>query len=566
MIRIRALVLWGLATPIVVGSCSSDPKPRGGLMLMIGSDGPLPIDRLQVHVEAQGRTLHNVTYDVPDEAPLPTTLAIVSNGDSTASVNIGITGWQGFVPLDRRDAIVTQVPSDRVAALTILLSGRCTAKVELDGAEARSTCGTGSTCDPNTGDCVSAEVDASMLPTYATGAENQLEGAAGENNGGVGAAGPGGAGQVEPGVGGQGGNASIPVGGSGGTPESSAGAGGEVSTPSGCVADDADCNTNEDCCSGTCAGTCTPLNATCKTAGNPCEQNGDCCSKYCDPDKKCSLASSYCVQPGDACLGDDDCCTGSCDVANGAPLGMCVELTATVTGCNGRAGTVCSDCSDCCSRQCVAFGQTGIRICAPSNGCRATGELCLEDTDCCGGQQGGLPGDGNIFCDKEPGASFGLCRNPVACNPQGNVCQYSNYECGLSAQRNNCCNALGGSGTCEIDAFGVPRCNGLADNCRITGETCSSSADCCSPGLCVPDVGDVLRCTAQTCQVAGATCTGNADCCVGTQCNRPLGAIGGICEAVAGQTCALYGQSCNVATDCCEAIPCTNDRCMYPFE
>src|SRR5690348_13706823 len=43
-----------------------------------------------------------------------------------------------------------------------------------------------------------------------------------------------------------------------------------------CTADGAQCSGNGECCGGNCSnGTCAPLNATCKTNGNPCTANTD---------------------------------------------------------------------------------------------------------------------------------------------------------------------------------------------------------------------------------------------------------------------------------------------------
>jgi hypothetical protein len=217
----RTALLFGVGM-VSFGSCSNEAQQPGGLMLMIGRDGPLPIDRLELQVVSKGRTLLKNTYRVPDETVLPTTLAIASNGDPRASVDIAVTGWQGKVPLDRRDAIVLQVPTDRVVALPILLSGRCTPKVTLDADEARSTCGARSTCDPSTGECVGAEIDALMLPVYASGAEEDIR-VDGDGIGGQLHGAGGGSGAPD-----SGGNAGNTAGDEGGQPGSGGSAGSSV--------------------------------------------------------------------------------------------------------------------------------------------------------------------------------------------------------------------------------------------------------------------------------------------------------------------------------------------------
>jgi len=199
-------------------------------MLAVSSDGPLPIDRLEITVVSKGATLRSSSYRVPQEATLPTTLAIVTNGDPTASVEITVVGWNGTLPLDRRDAIVQQVPTDRVAMLPVVLSGRCSSKVTAVDGEAVSSCGDGSTCDPQTGNCESATIDAARLSTYTSGAEERIGSGGASGSGGGGSGGSAGA-TSEGGMPGAGGEA----GGFGGQPASggSAGSGGNGGTSGG---------------------------------------------------------------------------------------------------------------------------------------------------------------------------------------------------------------------------------------------------------------------------------------------------------------------------------------------
>jgi hypothetical protein len=202
------------------------------------------------------------------------------------------------------------------------------------------------------------------------------------------------------------------------------------------------------------------------------------------------------------------------------------------------------------------------------------GDLCRQDGDCCGAAGTGLPGDGNVTCQIEPGHAVGICRNPMSCNPQGNVCHFKDYTCGNSSARNDCCGGVGNSGVCQLDALGVPRCNGLGDICRTAGQTCSSTADCCNKAPCVADATGILRCMQPTdagpsCVPAAGPCTINGDCCVGNACTKAPGATTGTCGVYISKpspdagasydagTCALYGQSCRSANDCCGGVPCT---------
>jgi hypothetical protein len=268
-------------------------------------------------------------------------------------------------------------------------------------------------------------------------------------------------------------------------------------------------------------------------------------------------------------------------------------------------GTVCSSCGTCCSRLCAPYGPTGIDICQPAEGCRIDGDLCRQDSDCCGAAGTGLPGDGNVTCQKSsPDAPVGICRNPMSCNPEGDVCHYMNYSgCGTSSARNDCCAAPGNSGVCQLDALGVPRCYGFGDSCRDGGETCAFSGDCCGGVPCIPDQTGQLRCltisddggvtgdggpidAGPACSPPGGKCTIAADCCPGSPCTMLPGSVQGTCESPpvndgggsgdggsagdggsggdggnssdggSGGACSLFGQACSATQPCCNYIPC----------
>lgn len=360
-----------------------------------------------------------------------------------------------------------------------------------------------------------------------------------------------------------------------------------------CTSDAGECAEDADCCSGSCVdGSCAALNLECKTAGNACGDDGECCSGSCGDQGVCTLGGSYCLQPGDACTNARDCCTGDCAKADGALLGTCAAPPAGSAFCSGVDGVLCGDCGDCCSRLCAPFGPTGVNICQPANGCHVTGDLCRRNEDCCGGSTDEtLPGYGNVVCDIEPGKAVGLCRNPSegpgpggACNPQGNVCHFQGYSCDISSARANCCGGLGANGgVCQLDPLGVPRCNGLGDECRAAGDTCASTDDCCDDRPCVPDSDGVLRCGSDECQPSGDSCTVNADCCPGGVCVLAPGSTVGTCGGEpttsggeggatgtggSGSTgiCAEYGQLCTESSECCNDVPCSSGVCRFPVK
>jgi hypothetical protein len=242
-----------------------------------------------------------------------------------------------------------------------------------------------------------------------------------------------------------------------------------------------------------------------------------------------------------------------------------------------------------------------VPICQPASGCHVTGDLCLKDTDCCGGDPAsGLPGAGNGSCVIAAGAKIGICGNPQngsgnACNPEGNVCHYlqdANYACTSSSARSDCC----GPETpkfmmCMLDALGVPRCLGVGA-CHAAGDVCAAAADCCDNAPCVPNDQGALHCSAEKCVAGGGACTINADCCPGGLCHRAAGSTVGSCTTTGGggagggsgvgggsgsagatssagtagtpNSCAEYGQICAQDSDCCNGVPCTLGICAEP--
>ncbi len=177
-----------------------------------------------------------------------------------------------------------------------------------------------------------------------------------------------------------------------------------------CVGDNDACTSSGACCSGKCAdGKCAQINLACKTAGNACGSSGECCSKACT-NGTCALSVSWCIQNGDICANPDDCCGGMCNATEGGTLGTCAQPVVGGTYCSsGIDGTVCSGCNECCSRLCAPYGPTGVKVCQPASGCHVNGDLCRKNSDCCGGEGSGLPGDGNVTCVLMEGTSKATC-------------------------------------------------------------------------------------------------------------------------------------------------------------
>jgi hypothetical protein len=420
-------------------------------------------------------------------------------------------------------------------------------------------------------------------------------------------------------------------GGGGGTPGSCLGLGAGCSTAAdccsgdctggactypACTSDHGACTSNGNCCSQSCVnGACGSLNTTCKTLGNQCTTGADCCSNLCSAGT--CQASSFCGQGGDSCATSADCCTQTCTIAAGATLGTCGASPpggpancGVVDGqlCGGSApdggvvlnGSGLPSCGGpCCSRSCAPWGPTGVLVCQPASGCHVVGDLCTQDSDCCG--SAGLPGGSGkgVTCVITAPATVGVCRNPMGCKPDGDVCKLKTMSCNSSC---DCCSGnCETQDTCKQDNMGVPRC--AAAQCVDVGGACATSANCCSGMPCVPNPVDggtpQFVCSGTACVSACGACTDNADCCSGTSCVVAPGSTHGICGPCgggtgndggpggpggdgggtgspdggggsgapdaggSGPTCALYGQLCTTASQCCNNVPC-DGRCEYP--
>ena len=381
-----------------------------------------------------------------------------------------------------------------------------------------------------------------------------------------------------------------------------------------CLSDGASCVTGGQCCSSICnaTGACAALNPTCKTAGNACTTGSECCNGVCNANHQCAQPGqvSYCNQLGDVCRSDVECCTGVCNVASGTSVGTCATISTSCL----VDGAVCNGCGSCCSHFCGPFGAGGPDICQPASGCRIQGDLCHKDSDCCGGDPlSGLPGAGLVKCEQDPtyGSRIGTCGGPVAsncpngeptcknsCNPEGNVCHYTNTavcQGATTSKRNDCCACISGKECCQLDRTGIPRCNALAA-CVPAGGNCAFSGDCCDREPCVPDpVTGRLTCGSK-CVPLGGLCTTNADCCIGALCAVPPGSLAGSCTVpppptgpdagvslpdgnppgpdsasvpepdaavpepdVAPPICAYFGQACAFGVPCCGGTTCTNN-------
>lgn len=502
MKRRGLLVGPALLVLLVAASCEQAAAPAAGLMLAITSDGPLPIDRLELRVSSKDRLLRSSSYRVPEEATLPTTLAIATNGDSTASVDITVVGWNGDLPLDRRDAIVTQVPTDRLALLPVVLSGRCSSKVTVKDGEAVSTCGEGSTCDPRSGDCTSAELEGSALAAYSQGDESQL---------GLGGGSAGGApGQPMAGES-PGGNRAT-----GGQPSTGAGAGGEGGDPgTTLVPCEEACSSNHGearCEAGKCEIDCKPGFADCNDdRKDGCEVdltrdalNCSKCKKACPVNEGGSAwcragtcGETVCPtsdlgdcngEPEDACETDltstlEDCgtCGHECTVAGGQA--GCEDSTCTVASCDGALKDCKNGYEDGCetntaedAENCGACGEP----CLTTAAAHVTSNACLFGT--CAPSCDGAYGD----CDGKPanGCEQGLLSDPKHCGACNKACLKQNAGSTLCSGGTCIPSCSAGWGACTTPEAGCTTPLGTLTDCAACGDACGGAKPYCNGSSC----------------------------------------------------------------------------------
>ncbi|MEI9948033.1 MAG: hypothetical protein WDO74_03400 [Pseudomonadota bacterium] len=458
-----------------LAGCGETEPARGGLMLIVSSDGPLALDRLEIEIGTNDKSLLSNKYRVPQEVSLPTTVAIVSNGDAAALAKISVTGWAANVPLDRRDAIVTQIPTDRVAALNVVLSARCSEKLKVNNeGSAVSSCGDGNTCD-NLGNCVPATVQAPDLATYHAGDENDV-GLGGASFGGSrggdlpggsspGGSSPGGSGgEME--AGGEGGDGAAGASGTSGVPSAGTGGAAPLDPCAGLACDDppvADCVSASQfksydkpgsCADGKCSYSshllpCTCQNHACTT--DPCAlltcTNSVCVAGACQgvcapPQTRCSGAiPQTCTASGT--WRDEAVTAGQCGAACTPGTTQCSGLTAQQT-CNASGAWPAA--VGCTNQTCVG---TGI-------GSSCTGVCAQGQTKCAN-------------ADQQSCTVTGTWGTSATC-PAPQVCQSGACACPASAPslcNNNCTNY-------QTDKF----------NCGSCGHSCQGGS--CSGGICQP--------------------------------------------------------------------------------
>lgn len=195
----------------------------------------------------------------------------------------------------------------------------------------------------------------------------------------------------------------------------------------------------------------------CRPTGANCTANSDCCATAsltpgCRNGACCRLPGSVC-QDDNTCCGADVCRNGTCCRSEDKAI-TCQDTCGKVrNNCGGMVDCgccplrrLCDDANDCCQQfgptECKVRGTSSQKTC-----CRAPGEVCGRDSECCG-----------------TGVCRGSGRNARCCEQPQGTCRRDGDCCGAAVCRNGRC-------------------------CEKVGRGCDDDHDCCS----------VLGCFRNTC-------------------------------------------------------------------
>jgi hypothetical protein len=367
------------------------------------------------------------------------------------------------------------------------------------------------------------------------------------------------------------------------------------------------CTSGIDCCTGRCepdvTGAYVCISAErCAGLGEGCAVAADCCSLGCDGTL---CVASLCLVGGESCTAPAQCCSNRC-VGGGCESGgaclpagedcstggsgsccsmNCAEASDGRMRCLGlgrcRAeGEVCRENGDCCNYQCVdgfclvqpecdvageacetnaaccsslcADDGSGYRSCQYLGGCRPFGELCRSDGECCNNPANDGPGVCVTVAE-----GIGRCENPTGCAPAGELCgpgYHTCCRCATPMSEPGCPNP-DASLFCLDTVFGVSRC--FSDDCVLEGGPCDAPEDCCggvcTAGVCGPGI---------SCRENLEPCAFSDQCCCRVCAPDATGAL--VC--CPGDTpCIAESGRCTTDADCCSGN-CNADGICGPDE
>ena len=346
-----------------------------------------------------------------------------------------------------------------------------------------------------------------------------------------------------------------PVGDGAGSDANGLGDAGIFNGDGGCFTLGTACNANGDCCSGDCTNHVCIL-PKCTSDGQGCSSDGACCSLSC-VGGTCGALNTTCSTIGNACGGttpdggpEKACCSNFCIA------GQCQQPSYC-----SQAGDTCATAADCCSQVCTITGTQALGICGPPPSGPAScsmpdGTLCAGTT-ADGGiviQDGGVPACGGSCCSRScaPWGPTGVlvCQPASGCKIEGDICT-------SSAQ---CC---GGAGSGEPQA-GLVTC--LITAPALVGICRSPTGGSDAGNACIPN-GDVCKLATTSCSKDCNCCTGN--CNTDDTCKQDNLGI----PRCTGAACVDAGTACSSSADCCNGNPCVPSKVdggpeftCYPFQ
>ena len=293
----------------------------------------------------------------------------------------------------------------------------------------------------------------------------------------------------------------------------------------------------------------------CRKACDPNNGGSDCPCGFTCPGQSpkgidgVSLPADYCYMCRDLTQACDDlnpCCDGS--TCSGGTCCLLNNATCDVSHGNG----------DCCGGQhCYQAVSSGPATCQV---CKAPGQVCLTDNDCCSNTcQGGYCRSTTGTCTEDldcpvgQTCNCGVCANPTALGTACAPNAAASCLCAKTDQQAMCGPVFGGSDVCCVPTCHV--CKTVQDCCLTgtTGEMQCQQTAFNGPMLC--------------CAGLGASCGGPGDCCNGTSCQ------GGTCKsdstgnaACSGgvQGCSPLGYACGASLGCCSPNVCNAGTCSAP--
>ncbi len=544
------------ACVVLVVACTGTTKQAGGLELILESDVPTPatFDTVDLKLEQQASggtwsSLLDRDYVIPTEMTLPTTFALKAGASAYQTVRITVTGLTGnpSAPVVQR-VVETQVPTDSVGEVLVVLSSRCIGKVTCPIA--------GDSCQPDSGVCgattlttvrpyspgdvADAGVPSTKGPVHDAGPSMMMMGddaTTGEGDGGS-----------DAGPGGDGGCVESSLTCNGQQPQTCTG-GQYQNTGSACV--------NSACVAGTCQGVCSPQAIQCMGNGvQTCDAMGawgtaaacPAATPFCNPTGICGVCANGTTQcsaggvqtcVAGAWLAPVACSGQAC--SNGVCTGTCAP---NATECSGNSVQTCdgtghwsATVTSCGAQACVMGACQG--VCSPGDSrCSGGTETCStagawSAAQPCGSHQtctgGGSAGAATCACNTDPTckASGATCAGGATLDGCSQDAQGCFYPSTSSACANGACFGSAGSAQCCTNACtsGSTRCGGLGV------ETCVAQGNGCTAW----NSGTACASTHQSCTGSG-TCTCNTD----PNCTS----ASNVCQGTTLDTCAKDAQGC----------------------